>query len=113
MRITREQLNKIIKEEINNIIEKESEEEHDFGGIRAQADSTDHEGGSTSFLPMKEESEGVENYPPPYKMKKLVQQAKLDSRYKPSDEKQLKKDYDKYVKNTLRDPKHSQAHKRN
>lgn len=113
MRITREQLNKIIKEEIEALIsEKNSEEDSDFGGLRDQADSTDHDGVSTSFLPMKEDAEEGEGYPPPHKMKKLVQQAKLDSRYKPGDEKQLKKDYDKHVRNTLRDPKHSQAHKR-
>lgn len=56
--------------------------------------------------------EGEKEYPAPYKMKKLVRQAKLNSRYEPSDEGQLKRDYDEHVRNTLRDPIHSQAHKR-
>jgi len=53
-----------------------------------------------------------EDYPAPSKMKKLVKQAKLDARYQPSDMDQLKRDYDKHVRNTLRDPKHADAHKR-
>ena len=36
-------------------LEEETEEEHDFGGLRAQAKSTDEEGVSTSFRPMKED----------------------------------------------------------
>ena len=52
------------------------------------------------------------DYPAPHKMKKLVRQASMNSRYEPSNDAQLKKDYDKHVRNTLRDPKHSQAHKR-
>jgi len=36
-------------------LEEESEEEHDFGGLRDQAKSTDEEGVSTSFRPMKED----------------------------------------------------------
>jgi len=51
-------------------------------------------------------------YPNNSTMKKLVRQAKLNSRYEPSDESQLKKDYDKHVRGTLRDPKHSKAHKK-
>jgi hypothetical protein len=113
MKLTKEQLKQIIKEEIDNFnLEKDPEKEHDFGGLRDQTNSTDHEGVSTSFLPMKEESEEGEGYPPPHKMKKLVRQAKLNNRYEPSDKGQLKRDYDKHVRNTLRDPKHSQAHKR-
>jgi len=57
------------------------------------------------------EEEG-DNYPAPSKMKKLVAQAKLNARYRPSDMDQLKKDYDKHVRSTLRDPKHADAHKR-
>lgn len=53
-----------------------------------------------------------EDYPAPSRMKKLVAQAKLNARYQPNDMDQLKKDYDKYVRNTLRDPKHADAHKR-
>lgn len=53
-----------------------------------------------------------DDYPAPHKMKKLVAQAKLNTRYQPDDMVQLKKDYDKHVRGTLRDPKHSQAHKR-
>lgn len=53
-----------------------------------------------------------DDYPAPSKMKKLVAQAKLNARYQPSDEDQLKRDYDEHVRNTLRDPIHSQAHKR-
>jgi len=41
-------------------LEEETEEEHDFDGLRAQAKSTDHEGVSTSFRPMKEDSEELE-----------------------------------------------------
>ena len=77
MKITKEQLKEIVKEEIKNL----------------------------GFL------EEGEDYPAPSKMKKLVAQAKLDARYQPSDMEQLKKDYDKHVRNTLRDPKHSEAHK--
>jgi hypothetical protein len=51
-------------------------------------------------------------YPNNSTMKKLVRQAKLDSRYEPNSDAQLKKDYDKHVRDTLRDPKHSQAHKK-
>jgi hypothetical protein len=57
------------------------------------------------------EEEG-DDYPAPSRMKKLVAQAKLDARYQPSDMDQLKKDYDKHVRSTLRDPKHADAHKR-
>jgi hypothetical protein len=53
-----------------------------------------------------------DDYPAPSKMKKLVAQAKLDARYRPSNMDQLKKDYDKHVRSTLRDPKHADAHKR-
>lgn len=53
-----------------------------------------------------------DDYPAPSKMKKLVAQAKLNARYRPSDMDQLKKDYDKHVRSTLRDPKHADAHKR-
>jgi len=53
-----------------------------------------------------------DDYPAASKMKKLIKQAKLDARYQPSDMGQLKKDYDKHVRNTLRDPKHADAHKR-
>ena len=62
--------------------------------------------------------EGEDSYPAPSKMKKLVAQAlrsKKDAGRNPAydpDETQLKKDYDKHVRNTLRDPKHSQAHKK-
>ena len=41
-------------------LEEESEEEHDFGGLRDQAKSTDEEGVSTSFRPMKEDTEELE-----------------------------------------------------
>jgi len=41
-------------------LEEETEEEHDFGGLRAQARSTDEEGVSTSFRPMKEDTEELE-----------------------------------------------------
>tara|TARA_R110000765_G_scaffold37577_1_gene83119 strand:+ start:2253 stop:3230 length:978 start_codon:yes stop_codon:yes gene_type:complete len=74
-------------------------------------------------LPVSKESlfeEGGEEktYPSPSKMKKLVAQAlrsKKDVGRNPAydpNETQLRKDYDKHVRNTLRDPKHSQAHKR-
>ena len=68
-------------------------------------------------LPVSKESlfeEGGEEktYPAPSKMKKLVKQATLNGRYKPTSEEQLKKDYDKHVRSTLRDPKHSEAHKK-
>ena len=53
-----------------------------------------------------------DDYPAPSRMKKLVAQAKLDARYQPSDMDQLKRDYDKHVRSTLRDPKHADAHKR-
>mgnify|MGYP003110397392 FL=1 len=53
-----------------------------------------------------------ENYPAPHKMKKLVGQAKMDGRYKEDDPEKLKKAYDKHVRGTLRDPKHSEAHKK-
>ena len=56
--------------------------------------------------------EGEDSYPAPSKMKKLVKQATLNGRYKPTSEEQLKKDYDKHVRSTLRDPKHSEAHKK-
>jgi hypothetical protein len=59
-----------------------------------------------------------DEYPSPSKMKKLVAQALRSKKdvgrnpvYDP-DKSQLRKDYDKHVRNTLRDPKHSQAHKR-
>ena len=58
---------------------------------------------------MHEEKE--KTYPAAGKMKKLVRQAKLKSRYEPKDDEQLKKDYDKHGRGTLRDPKHSDAHK--
>ena len=45
-------------------------------------------------------------------MRKLVKQAKMDGRYKEEDVEKLKKAYDKHVRGTLRDPKHSQAHKK-
>jgi len=57
------------------------------------------------------EEEG-DDYPAPSRMKKLVAQAKLDARDQPSDMDQLKRDYDKHVRSTLRDPKHADAHKR-
>ncbi len=59
-----------------------------------------------------EEGEEEKTYPATGKMKKLVRQAKLKSRYEPKDDEQLKKDYDKHVRNTRRDPKHADAHKR-
>ena len=45
-------------------------------------------------------------------MRRLVKQAKMDGRYNEEDAEKLKKDYDKHVRGTLRDPKHSQAHKK-
>ena len=53
-----------------------------------------------------------DDYPAPHKMKKLVGQAKMDGRYKEDDPEKLKKAYDKHVRGTLRDPKHSEAHKK-
>jgi len=75
MKITKEQLKQIIREEIENIQEGD-------------------------------------DYPAPHKMRKLVGQAKMDGRYKEDDPEKLKKDYDKHVRGTLRDPKHSEAHKK-
>ena len=43
-------------------LEEETEEEHDFGGLRAQAKSTDEEGVSTSFRPMKEDTDDFERF---------------------------------------------------
>ena len=43
-------------------LEEETEEEHDFDGLRAQAKSTDHEGVSTSFRPMKEDADDFERF---------------------------------------------------
>ena len=60
----------------------------------------------------KHSLEEGDNYPAPSRMKKLVAQAKLDARYQQDDIKQLKKDYDKHVRGTLRDPKHADAHKK-
>ena len=75
MKLTKQQLKQIIKEEIQNVQEEKS-------------------------------------YPNPSTMRKLVKQAKMDGRYKEEDVEKLKKAYDKHVRGTLRDPKHSQAHKK-
>jgi hypothetical protein len=64
---------------------------------------------------IKEEIQNVQeekSYPNNSTMRKLVKQAKMDGRYKEEDVEKLKKDYDKHVRGTLRDPKHSQAHKK-
>lgn len=58
------------------------------------------------------ESDNHKKYPNNSTMRKLVGQAKMDGRYKEDDPEKLKKAYDKHVRGTLRDPKHSQAHKK-
>ena len=51
--------------------------------------------------------EGEKDYPNNSTMKKLVGQAKMDGRYKQDDPEKLKKDYDKHVRDTRRDPKYN------
>jgi hypothetical protein len=75
MKLTKQQLKQIVKEEMQNVQEEKS-------------------------------------YPNPSTMRKLVKQAKMDGRYKEEDVEKLKKAYDKHVRGTLRDPKHSQAHRK-
>jgi|TARA_R110000851_G_scaffold165561_2_gene310513 hypothetical protein len=121
MKITKEQLKEIIKEEIKNYNDFERfadipgyEDERIPGKTASQVRRRDlppeepkPQHADDLHLHLEEEKD----YPVPSKMKKLVKQAKLDGRYEPSDINQLKKDYDKHVRNTLRDPKHSEAHK--
>ena len=50
----------ISKKRVVNLEETDEEEEHDFGELRDQAKSTDHEGTSTSFQPMEEDIEELD-----------------------------------------------------
>jgi len=129
MKITKEQLKQIVKEEIKNYNDFERfagtpgyEDERIPGKTASQRRRTDlppeepkYDDSHLRDLGYLEEGE---DYPAPHKMKKLVAQAlraKKDTGRNPvydPDESQLKKDYDKHVRNTLRDPKHADAHKR-
>lgn len=92
MKITRETLTKIIQEELNIFLEANPAE-----------------------IPVP--GEQPKEYPNASTMKRLVTQAlkaKKNIRfYDPEDDAQLVNDYDEHVRDTLRDPKYSQAHKRN
>lgn len=123
MKITKEQLKEIVKEEIKNYNDFERFADtpgYEDERIPGKTTSQRRRGDLPPEEPKYDDShlrdlgylEEGEDYPAPSKMKKLVKQAKLDARYQPSDMEQLKKDYDKHVRNTLRDPKHADAHKR-
>jgi len=71
-------------------------------------------GVSVSFRPFEPLEEGEKDYPNNSTMKKLVGQAKRSKKdvgrnpnYDPKDDAQLKKDYDKHVRDTRRDPKYN------
>ena len=68
-------------------------------------------GVSVSFRPFQPLEEGEKEYPNNSTMKKLVGQAKMDGRYKEDDPEKLKKDYDKHVRDTRRDPKYNRKGK--
>jgi hypothetical protein len=67
---------------------------------------------SNAYKAKFNEEKEEKSYPNNSTMRKLVKQAKMDGRYKEENVEKLKKDYDKHVRGTLRDPKHSQAHKK-
>tara|TARA_Y100001963_G_C6792869_1_gene456700 strand:- start:3956 stop:4651 length:696 start_codon:yes stop_codon:yes gene_type:complete len=56
-------------------------------------------------------NEAEKEYPNNSTMKKLIGQAKMDGRYKEDDPEKLKKDYDKHVRDTRRDPKYNRKGK--
>ena len=68
-------------------------------------------GVSVSFRPFEPLEESEKDYPNNSTMKKLVGQAKMDGRYKENDPEKLKKDYDKHVRDTRRDPKYNRKGK--
>lgn len=96
MKITKRQLRRIIRESLNETgYYSLSAEDMAFPDDLTYGIEPDP--GPSSATPQND-------YPNNSTMKRLVRQAKLDSRYEPTDEAQLKQDYDKHVRNTLRDP---------